>query len=198
MFVFHLKNESLLKVLPQMKIKICELVNFKKSKNGDLLVTNFTSGKRVKLNFEKLSLIVSYSKVCEIVIETSTYAIINVKGRILNLEETEQKVCKNGKTLQIRKAEFKDSIDCIPVTYFDNNMSKIFKAKGYKITHVYVSLFQAQRILKTTETTEITEDDNCKYNVTKLQRGHPHNTYAQKLPKLEPPSPFVGNCANLA
>ena len=32
----------------------CELVNFKKSDNGDILVIIFTSVKRVKLNFERL------------------------------------------------------------------------------------------------------------------------------------------------
>ena len=69
----------------------CELVNFKKSDNGDLLVTNFTSMKRVKLNFEKLSLIISYSTVSEIVNEKPTYALINVKGTIFSREETEQK-----------------------------------------------------------------------------------------------------------
>ena len=36
-----------------------------------------------------------------------------------------------------------------------------------KRTCVY--LFQAQRILKTTETTELTEDYNCKYNVTEVE-----------------------------
>ena len=41
----------------------CDLVNFKKSDNGDLLVTNFTSVKRVKLNFKKPFLIISYTTV---------------------------------------------------------------------------------------------------------------------------------------
>ena len=48
---------------------VCGLVSFKKSENNDLLVTDFNSLKRVKLKFEKPSLIVSYSAVCEIVNE---------------------------------------------------------------------------------------------------------------------------------
>ena len=48
-------------------------------------------------------------------------------------------------------------------------MSTISKAKGYQITNVRVPLFQAQKILKTAETAEITEDDNCKYNVTEVE-----------------------------
>ena len=43
------------------------------------------------------------------------------------------------------------------------------EAKGYQITNVRVSLFQAQGELKTTETIEITEDDNCKYYVTEVE-----------------------------
>ena len=94
--------------------------------------------------------------------------MINVKGAIFNLEETEQNVCKNGKMLQPRKAVFKGSTNCIPITFFDKNVSNISEAKGYQITTVCVSLFQTQRIVKITETTEITEDDNCKYNVTEV------------------------------
>ena len=95
--------------------------------------------------------------------------MINVKGTIFNLEEAEQNVCKNGKMLQLRKEVFKDSTDCIPITFFDKNVSKISEEKGYQITNIRASLFQAQRILKTTETTEITEDDNCKYHVTEVE-----------------------------
>ena len=86
------------------------------------------------------------------------HAIINVKRTIFNLEETEQKACKNSKRLQIRKEIFKDSTDCIPMTIFDNHLSKTSEAKGYQATNVRVSLFQVQRILKTKETTEITDD----------------------------------------
>ena len=122
--------------------------------------------KRVKLNFEKPSLIISYSTVSEIVNEKPMYAMIDVKGAIFNLGETKQKVCKNSKVLQIRKTVARDSTDCVPITFLDKNVSTISKAKGYQIANVGVSPFQAQRILKTTETTEIIEDDNCKYNVT--------------------------------
>ena len=147
----------------------CELVNVKKSDNGDLLVTHFTSVKRVKLNFEKPALIISYSTVTEIMNEKPTYAIINVKGTKFNLEETNQKVCKNGKILQLRKAMFKDSTDCIPIIFFDKNVSNISEAKSYQIINVCVSLFQAQRVLKTIDTTEIIKDDNRKYYLTEVE-----------------------------
>ena len=110
----------------------CELVNFKKPDNGDLLVTNFTSVKRVKLNFEKPSLIVSYSTVSEIVNEKPIYAMINVKGTIFNFEETVQNVCKNDKMLQLRKVVFKDSTECLAITFFDKNVSKISEQRVTK------------------------------------------------------------------
>ena len=49
-----------------------ELVNFKKSDNGGLLV--ISSIKIMKLNFEKPSMIVSYLTVSEIVNEKPLYA----------------------------------------------------------------------------------------------------------------------------
>ena len=50
---------------------------------------------------------------------------------------------------------FKDGTDCIRITFFDNNVSKVFEVKGYQIKNVRVSLFKFHRILKTTETTDI-------------------------------------------
>ena len=95
--------------------------------------------------------------------------MINVKRTIFNLEETEQNVCKYGKILQLRRAVFKDCINCIPITFFDKNMSKMSEAKGYQTTNVRVSLFQTQILLKTTETTEVTDNSNCKYKVTEVE-----------------------------
>ena len=86
--------------------------------------------------------------------------------------------------LQIRKEVFKHSTNCIAITFFDN-MSKVAETKGYQITNVRVSLFQAQRILKTTETTRITEDNNCKTNVTEKEsstsslKKHKRNSFTQ-------------------
>ena len=108
--------------------------------------------------------------------------MINVEGTIFNPEETKQNICKIGKMLQLRKAVFKDSINCIPVTFFDKNVSKHSETKGYQITNVRVSIFQTQRILKTTETTEITEDDNCRYNVNEVKSS---TSFLKKKPQKE-------------
>ena len=164
----------------------CNWVHFKSSDNGDILVTNYTSVKRVKLNFEKPSLIISYSTVSEIVNEKPMYAMIDVKGAIFNLGETKQKVCKNSEVLQLRKTVARDSTDCVPITFLDKNVSTISKAKGYQIANVGVSPFQAQRILKTTETTEIIEDDNCKYNVTEVERSTSSLSLSQKKKQKKP------------
>ena len=88
--------------------------------------------------------------------------------------------------LQIRKTVARDSTDCVPITFLDKNVSTISKAKGYQIANVGVSPFQAQRILKTTETTEIIEDDNCKYNVTEVERST--SSLSQKKKKKKPES----------
>ena len=61
----------------------------------------------MKLNFEKQSLISSYSTVNEIVNKKPIHAMANVKEAIFNLQETEQKVCENSKMLQITKVVFK-------------------------------------------------------------------------------------------
>ena len=54
------------------------------------------------------------------------------------------------------------------MTIFDNHLSKTSEAKGYQATNVRVSLFQVQRILKTKETTEITDDG--KLNLISLSK----------------------------
>ena len=66
--------------------------------------------------------------------EKPIYAMINVKGTKFNLEETEQKVCKYGKILQLRNAVFKDSTDCIPITFFDKNVRQGLTKAQYHLS----------------------------------------------------------------
>ena len=87
----------------------------------------------MKLNFEKPSLIVSYSIFTKIVNEKPMYAMINLKVTIFDLKETDQRVSKNGKTLQIRKLIFQDTTDCI-LMGSKFKVSKVWKTKGYQIT----------------------------------------------------------------
>ena len=88
-FVFYPKNRRLIETIAIGDDENigCELVNFKKSENGDLLVPDATSVKKVKENFEKPSLIASYSTVSEIVNEKTMYAMTNIKGTIFKLKK---------------------------------------------------------------------------------------------------------------
>ena len=56
----------------------------------------------------------SYLIVTELVNEKPTYAMVNMKGIIFNLEEADQIDYKNWKTLKTRKVMLKD---CIRITF---------------------------------------------------------------------------------
>ena len=56
---------------------------------------------------------VSCSPVSEIVSEKLMYAMTTLNRTIFDLKETDQRVSKNRKTLQIGKIIFKDTTDCI-------------------------------------------------------------------------------------
>lgn len=90
----------------------------------------------MKQDFAKPFLIASYSTISEIANEKPMYAMINIKGTIFKLKGKEQKVCKNCKTLKIRKAIFEDGTDCIQITFFDNNVSKVLETTEYQIKNV--------------------------------------------------------------
>ena len=81
--------------------------------------------------------------------------MINVTGAIFSLEETQQKVCKNSKMLQIGKVVLKIA----PTVYhniFWQQFVKNLRRKGVPNNKCLCT----RRILKTTETTEITAYGN--------------------------------------
>ena len=131
----------------------------------------------MKLNCEKPSVTVSCSPVSEIVSEKLMCAMTTLNRTIFDLKETDQRVSKNRKTLQIGKIIFKDTTDCILlVSKF--KVSKVWKTKGYQITKTCVYLFKFQRMLKTTKTIDIMEDDTCRYNITEVESsGSPYKNH---------------------
>ena len=83
--------------------------------------------------------------------------MVNMKGIIFNLEETDQIVYKNGKTLKIRKVMLKD---CIRITFCCNIRQQQFERQGIPNNdRLCIFFFKSQRILKTTKTTDIMEDE---------------------------------------
>ena len=82
---------------------------------------------------------------------------MNVKVTIFNLKEVERLVT-NGKEIILRKAMATDLTRCMAITFFWESVDQIENAKPYKITKVSISIFNGNRVFKTTETSEITDD----------------------------------------
>ena len=77
---------------------------------------------------------------------------------LFNLEETEEKVCKNGGTL-----EKKDNIKRWQIG--------IPNKRDTKITNVRESLFKSWRILKAIEIADIMENESCECKDSKNKNG---------------------------
>ena len=75
---------------------------------------------------------------------------------LFNLEETEEKVCKNGGTL-----EKKDNVKRWQIG--------IPNKRDTKITNVRESLFKSWRILKAIEIADIMENESCESNISEME-----------------------------
>ena len=134
-----------------------EIKRFKSApQNKDIIITDFSSAKKIELTFEK-NIVAQTFTVNQIINECALYDIINTSALIFNLQD-EIQVQKDGKSLRLRKASLKDHTDIISAVFFETTIDKITEEGCYDLTKMRVQKYDDQRILKSTEQTEVTKN----------------------------------------
>ena len=160
------KHKLLTKIHQEKSSNIgCEIKNFKNSDVGDLMVTNFTSIKRVKLNFDLPEVETMFTSIADINNEAPLYSVKNVRGMVFGLGISECKM-NNGKSLTFRQATLKDATDTIPINFFNECAEMVQNMQSYNISMVRVSKYSENRILKTTDSSKIEEIEDLDLTLT--------------------------------
>ena len=143
-----------------------EIKRFRSSDNNeDIIVNNFISIKRTEVNFERKTFHVKPSSIQQINNECAIYDIVDVTGLIYNLQQ-ETTTEKDGKPLKIRKGIIKDETGNMEIIFFSDIIDEVKNNLCDNLTKVRIQKFMDNRILKTTETTTVTQKDKVNIKVT--------------------------------
>jgi len=132
----------------------CELRKAKVSASNDIMITDFTSVRKTKINFPKESLKLDFSTIASINNEKSLYERVNVKGIVLEVSDNEQTEI-DGKPIDLRKTVIGDNTGSITLTLFANLVNMLKPGHAYTMQNLRVSKYQSQRLLKTTDVSKI-------------------------------------------
>ena len=143
-----------------------EINRFRSSdNNSDIIVNEFSSVKKTKLNFERKTLQSEIFTIEQVINECAIYDIVDVTGLVYNLQ-TEAEHEKDGKRLRIRKGMIKDETLSMEIVLFSSLVDKVSNNTYYDFKKMRVQKFMNDRILKSTETTKVSKNDEVAIFVT--------------------------------
>ena len=97
--------------------------------------------------------------------EYAIYDIVNVTGLVYNLQK-EAEHEKDGKPLRIRRGMIKDETRTIEIVLFSSLVDEVSNNTPYDFKKMRVQKFMNDRILKSTETTKVSKNDEVAIFVT--------------------------------
>ena len=101
----------------------------------------------------------------EVINECAIHDIVDVTGLVYNLQ-TKAEHEKDGKPLRIQKGMIKDETGSIEIVLFSSLVDEVSNNTCYDFKKMRVQKFMNDHILKSTETTKISKNDNVAISVT--------------------------------
>ena len=86
--------------------------------------------------------------------ELPLFDMVKVNGIIYNIRPLELS-SRAKKLLELKKVSVKDNTDSVPITFYNELTKQLKKGKCYEIIEVRFANYMTQKLLKTTEFTEI-------------------------------------------
>ena len=97
--------------------------------------------------------------------ECAIYDRVDVTGLVYNLQ-TEAEHEKDGKPLHIRKRMIKDKTGSIEIVLFSSLVDEVSNSTSYDFKKMRVQKYMNDRILKSTESTKVSKNDDVAIFVT--------------------------------
>ena len=133
------KRKLFVEILHSKKEYGCELSNCKRSNQNDLVISEETSVKKAKLDYELVEKDIKLSSISFIINESPLHQLVNVRGLLFNLGKSEHAI-KDGVNYNFKKGILKDEQgDLIPVTVFNKVLDEISDRNVYKFTDMRVA-----------------------------------------------------------
>ena len=132
--------------------------------DDDIIINDSSKVSKSVLNFQR-SKEIKYHDINSIINEFSLYTRVNVKGKITDLGAPKESEV-NSTMMAIKTAIIHDKSGFAPITFFGDVLCDVLENdKCYDFQNLSLSKFRSDRILKTTEITNIAEIDDLQINV---------------------------------
>ena len=148
-------NNKLLKVIKDEKSSR-EIKRYKRTERTDILINDFTSIKKLKLDFTQPVHKAVFQEISTVKNELSLFDIVNVKEILYNIRVLET-TTKDDKIFEFKKASLKDNTVSMPIALYNKLTKQITEGKCYETLEVRIYKCKTQRLLKTTKFTKILE-----------------------------------------
>ena len=96
----------------------CEIKRYKRTERNDILITDFTSIKKLKLDFTQPVHNAVFQEISTVENELSLFDVVNVKGILYNIAVLET-ATKDDKIIEFKKASLKDNTGAMPITLYN-------------------------------------------------------------------------------
>ena len=160
---FSPEKHKLFKVIKDEKSG-CEIRRYERTEQNDVLITDFTSIKKLKLDFTQSVHNAVLQEISTVKIELSLFDVVNGKGILyIGVLET---ATKDDKIVEFKIASLKDNTGSMPITLYNELTKQITEGKCYEILEARISKYKTQRLLKTTEFTKILEIEGYSFKLT--------------------------------
>ena len=161
---FSPEKHKLLKDIEQEKAG-CEIKQFKGTERNEILITDYTSIKKMKLGFMQPIHNAVFQEISTVENELPLFDMVNVKGIVYSIGALET-ASKGNKLIEFQKASLKDNTGSMPITFYNELTKQQKEGQCYEIIEVRITKYMTQRLLKTTEFTEISEIEDNSFQLT--------------------------------
>ncbi|XP_057310970.1 uncharacterized protein LOC130648873 isoform X1 [Hydractinia symbiolongicarpus] len=118
----------------------CEIKKYKRSDTNDIIITDFSSVKKLAPSFELQTPEVVLKTIPAILNESMLYEIVNTKAYLYELSETKALTDKNGKNMSYRNAILIDETsEKLPITFYNEQCGQVKNKETYILTELRVS-----------------------------------------------------------
>lgn len=143
----------------------CEIKKYKRSDTNDIIITDFSSVKKLAPSFELQTPEVVLKTIPAILNESMLYEIVNTKAYLYELSETKALTDKNGKNMSYRNAILIDETsEKLPITFYNEQCGQVKNKETYILTELRVSKYMNNRFLKATPFTKLRTVDPLEIN----------------------------------
>ena len=138
----------------------CEIKKFKKTEQNFVLINDSTSIKKMKLDIMQPIHNAVFQETSTVENELPLFDMVNVKGIFSSMGALET-ASEGNKILESKKASPEDNTASMSMTFYNELKNTWKKEKRSEIIEVRTTKYMTQKLLETTEFTEIFEiEDN--------------------------------------